>query len=289
MQSTHLRTLLAIRDSGSFSAAADIVHLSHSAISVQMKQLEQRLGAALFEKGRRPARLTPLGEEVVEKARDIVDQLDGLRSIAQVDDLEGRISIGFVATTLQTLLPVALLELRKHFPNLLVSAHSGLSDQLAQAIETRQLDFAFLSAPPKTGPHVRMREIGKEPLYVVTSKSNATALKVTDILRQNSFISFNRGTWLGQQISAHLAQSGIHIQPQIELDSIDAIEMLVAQDFGVSILPQRLLAPPMTENLRCIEFGKPVQVRRVMLASSRHCRRQTIQTCLLGIADTNRN
>ena len=61
MQIAHLRTLLAIRDRGSFSAAAEAVHLSHSAVSVQMRQLEEETGIALFVKGRRPASLTPLG------------------------------------------------------------------------------------------------------------------------------------------------------------------------------------------------------------------------------------
>lgn len=284
MQSTHLRTLLAIRDTGSFSAAAGTVHLSHSAVSVQMKQLEQNLGAPLFEKGRRPARLTPLGEEIAEKARDIIDQIDALRSIAIADDLEGRVSIGFVATTLQTLLPVALARLRRDFPDLQVSVHSNLSDKLAESVENRQLDFAFLTAPVSAHPMVRLHEIGIEPLYVVTAKSNKTRARTADILQQNPFISFNQKTWLGQQIAAQLAQQGIYVEPQIELDSFDAIEYLVAQDFGVSILPQRLLASPLGGELRCTPFGTPIQRRALMLATPRHCRRQTLLACLKGIA-----
>lgn len=285
MQSTHLRTLLAIRDTGSFSAAASKVHLSHSAVSVQMKQLEHNLGAPVFEKGRRPARFTPLGEEIVEKARLIIEEIDDLRAIADADDLTGNVSIGFVATTLQTLLPVALTRMRDAFPQLQVSVQSGLSEQLAQAVEDRRLDFAFLSAPMVANRKVRLHEIGSELLYVVTSKSNTTSAKTADVLRQNPYISFNRDSWLGQQIAGHLAQLGIFLEPQIELDSVDAIELLVAQDFGVSILPQRLLAQPMENTLRCIAFGAPIQRRRVMLATQRHCRRQTLLACLLGIAN----
>lgn len=284
MQVSHLRTLLAIRDSGSFSAASDMVNLSHSAVSIQMKRLEEQLNAPLFEKGRRPALMTPLGEEIAEKAQQIIDQIDGLRSHATTDDLGGHVRLGFVATTLQTLLPVVLTKLRQDFPELKVSVHSGLSDQLVQSVESHDIDFAFISAPASTHPKARMYEIGLEPLYTVTSKSQTTPQRADDILRQNPFISFNRSTFLGQQIASHLAQRGIMIEPDIELDSIDAIEYLVAQGFGVSILPQRLLAEPMQNTLRCIPFGSPVQVRRIMLATPRQCRRQSLLRCLKEVA-----
>ncbi len=284
MQTAHLRTLLAIKQTGSFTAAAAHVHLSHSAISIQMKQLEQQLGAPLFEKNRRPAVLTPTGEEIVEKSREIVGLLDDLKSLADADDTSGRVTLGFVSTTLQTLLPVVLERLRTDFPRLQVSVHSGLSGQLAKRVENRQIDFAFLSAPVRDHPMVRMLEIGAEPLFLVTSKSNTGQIKVADILRQNPFISFSRSTWLGEQIASHLAQRGLFLEPEIELDSIDAIEYFVARGFGVSILPQRLLAPPLEQNLRCVSLGSPAPVRRLMLAAPRRCRRQTLLNCLTGIA-----
>ncbi len=284
MQTAHLRTLLAIKNSGSFTAAASWVNLSHSAVSIQMKQLEQQLGAPLFEKNRRPAVLNPLGQEIAEKAREIVDRLDDLKSLAETDDISGRVTLGFVSTTLQTLLPVVLERLRTDFPELQVSVHSGLSGQLAKAVESHQIDFAYLSAPVQEHPMVRMHEIGAEPLFLVTSKSNTGLSKVADILRQNPFISFDRNTWLGEQIASHLAQRGLFLEPDIELDSIDAIEHLVANGFGVSILPQRLLAPPLETRLRCISLGTPAPLRRVMLAVPQRCRRQTLLNCLTGIA-----
>ena len=284
MQTTHLRTLLAIKSTGSFTAAAAWVHLSHSAVSIQMKQLEQQLGAPIFEKNRRPAVFTPLGEEIVEKAREIVDRLDDLKSLASADDTEGRVSLGFVSTTLQTLLPVVLKTLRQDFPNLQVSVHSGLSGQLAQSVENHQIDFAFLSAPLHDHPLVRMHQIGEEKLFLVTEKTNPSRAKVADILRQNPFISFNRRTWLGEQIAGLLTQRGLFLEPNIELDSIDAIENLVARGFGVSILPQRLFAPPMSRELRCLSLGSPDPIRRVMLAAPRRCRRQTLLNCLKRIA-----
>lgn len=284
MQTTLLRTLLAIQETGSFTAAAEAVRLSHSAVSIQMKQLEQQLGAALFIKGRRPAVLTPLGEEITDKAREIINQLDDLKSLAGADDVGGKVTLGFVPTTLQNLLPVALERLREEFPKLQVSVRSGLSDQLVAGVENREIDFAFLSAPVSAHFMVALHEIGAEPLFVVTAKDNTSQEREADILQQNPYIAFSRNTWLGEQISNHLIQQGLSLEPAIELDSMDAIEHLVARGFGVSIVPQRLLAAPLEESLRCLPLGSPAPVRRVMLATPRHCRRQSLLDCLTSIA-----
>ncbi len=286
MQTAHLHTILAIHSAGSFTAAADLVHLSHSAISIQMKQLEQQLGAPLFIKGRRPATLTPLGEEVVEKARDIIERLDALKTLANADDWGGKVNLGFIPTTLQTLLPVVLERLRSDFPDLQVTVRSGLSGQLAEAVEKHELDFAFLSAPVTAHPMVRLHEIGSEPLFLITEKSYKSRAKEADILRQNPYIAFSRDTWLGEQIASHLTQRGLLIEPAIELDSIDAIEHLVTRGFGVSIVPQRLLATPLQDALRCLPLTAPAPVRRIMLATPPHCQRQTLLQCLTEIAQT---
>ena len=287
MQTSHLRSLLAIKETGSFTAAAVAVHLSHSAVSIQMKHLEEQLGAPLFVKGRRPALLTPLGEEISERARGIVDQLDGLKALASADNLGGRIKLGFVPTTLQTLLPVVLNRLRSDFPDLRVAVRSGLSSDLAKMVEDHHIDFAFLSAPVSDPALIRLHEIGSEPLYLVMTKTTALIRgKEADILRQNPYIAFSRSTWLGSQIAKYLTQSGYTPEPEIELDSFDAIEHLVAQGFGVSIVPQRLLAAPLQDNLHCIALGHPAPVRRVMLATPRHCQRQTVLRCLSNIASS---
>lgn len=285
MQTSHLRSFLAIKDTGSFTAAAAAVHLSHSAVSIQMKQLEQQLGASLFIKGRRPAMLTPLGEEIAEKAREIVDRLDDLKALAGADNLGGRVTLGFVPTTLQTLLPVVLERLRSEFPDLRVAVRSGLSSELAKMVEEHNIDFAFLSAPVSDPAMIRLHEIGSEPLFLVMAQNaHASRAKPADILRQNPYIAFSRNTWLGTLIASHLTQSGHSVDPEIELDSFDAIEHLVARGFGVSIVPQRLLAAPLQDTLHCIPLGPRAPERRVMLATPRHCQRQTLLHCLADIA-----
>ncbi len=241
------------------------------------------MGAPLFVKGRRPALLTPLGEECAEKAFAIVAQIDALRSLAGADDRAGRVTLGFVPTTLQTILPVVLDRLRVDFPALRVAVRSGLSRELSNMVAGREVDFAYLSSPIDPNALVRLHEVGAEPLVLVTSQHTPKG-GVMELLRQNPYIAFSRSTWLGAQIAGHLAQIGHMGEPEIELDSIDAIEGLVARGFGVSVVPQRLLAPPLETTLNCFPLFRPAPVRRMMLATPRHCCRQTLLKCLSGIA-----
>lgn len=284
MNISHLRTLLAIKQKGSLSGAADLIHLSHSAISVQMKQLEAELGAPLFVAGKRPATLTPLGEDVVREAREIVTRADNLKHIAKADDIAGQARLGFVPTTLGTLLPVALERLRARFPALQVTVRSGLSAQLARDVAEGQLDFAFVSGPLERETPVALDEIGTEPLFLITARDLPAAGGLKQILAQRPYIGFSRRTWLGSHIDQWLRQKGLGGAPAIELDSIDAIEALVARDFGVSVVPQRLLAPPLSDSLYCVALDDPAPVRRLMLATSPHCRRQTVRRMLANIA-----
>lgn len=282
MKLAHLRALLAIRRTGSLSGAARVVNLSHSALSVQMKQLENDLGGALFVPGRRPATLTPLGREVAREASGIVARLDALARLGEPDRVNGTVRLGFVPTTLQTLLPVALRRLRADFPGLAVKVRSALSARLAQDVAEGRLDFAFLTAPVAPQPGVALSEIGTEALELVMPSPREGSIAA--ILEAETYIGFSRETWLGAQIAQHLARAGWNGEPEIELDSVDAIEHLVAGGLGVSVVPRRLLAPASHARLTCRPLGDPAPLRRLMLASAPASNRPSVRATLEGIA-----
>ena len=79
------------------------------------------------------------------------------------------------------------------------------------------------------------------------------------------YIAFNRRTWVGQHIAARLQQRGIHVSETIEIDSLEAIENLVADGFGVSIIPQRMHAELDRHKLVRIPFGSPADQRELAL------------------------
>jgi DNA-binding transcriptional LysR family regulator len=281
MNISKLRSLLAIHAAGSFSAAADRVHLSQSTLSIQMKHLAEDLGAPLFVPGKRPATLTPFGQQVITRARRIVAEAEELRGLAKGDETGGRIAIGFVPTTLQTLLPRVLSRLRRDYPDLGVAVRSGFSDPLARDVANQELDFAFITSSSDLPGEVSATLIAEEPLVVIAPPDASPPRNVAEALRGYPYVAFSGETRLGRQIAAMLEGEGHDVEEQIALDSIDAIEKLVALGLGVSIVPQRLLAPALADRLHCLPFGGRAGVRRLILATPRGSRRHSLHRAML--------
>jgi DNA-binding transcriptional LysR family regulator len=264
MNLRQLRTLSTILDRGSFAAAGDHIGLSHAAVSVQMNQLEASLEADLFDRSSRPVALTADGVRIAQLAGEVLEKVDNLRLEASGAKTSGAISIGFIPTCVHHLLPRVLDAIRKTFPDLQVSVKSGLSSELAAAVVRRELDFALVTTPVAEIPELDITPIAFEPFYVI-GPAGATVETDASLLRSLPYIAFNKRTWVGQHIAAKLQQRGIHIQATIEIDSLEAIENLVADGFGVSIVPLRLHAEVHSSKLVKIPFGNPVDTRQLTL------------------------
>ena len=268
MNFRQLRTLATVLDRGSFAAAGDRIGLSHAAVSVQMNQLESSLGVELFDRSRRPVELTTDGIRIARIAREVLEKIDHLRDEASGTSPTGSVSIGFIPTCVHYLLPLILESMRESFPQLQVSVKSGLSSELASAVIARELDYALVTTPQVEMPELEITPIATEPFYVIGPVGTGLS-SAAELLRSLPYIAFNKRTWVGQHIAARLQQRGIHIDASIEIDSLEAIENLVARGFGVSIVPLRLHAAAMSEDLVRFPFGDPVDTRQLTLIRHR--------------------
>ena len=264
MNLRQLRSLATILDSGSFAAAGNRIGLSQAAISVQMSQLEATLGAELFDRGSRRVALTAEGVRIARLAGEVIDKIENIRLEASGAKTSGSVSIGFIPTCVHNLLPRVLEALRQQFPELQVSVKSGLSGELAAAVARRELDYALLTAPAIEIAELEITAIASEPFYAI-GPVNVKVDSDAELLRSMPYIAFNKNTWVGQYIAARLQQRGIHLTESIEIDSLEAIENLVADGFGVSIVPRRLHAHFDQEKLVQVPFGNPIDTRQLAL------------------------
>ncbi len=161
-----LRTFLAIAELGSFTKAGEAVHKTQSAVSMQMRRLEDRVGMAIFAKDGRQSRLTEDGERLVEYARRMILLNDETLSAFSGRKQAGRVKLGLPDDYADRLLPQVLAAFARLNPAIEVQVACASSAQTSQAIRCGDLDVAIVTS----AEHVDAGElIRREPLYWVTS------------------------------------------------------------------------------------------------------------------------
>ncbi|MEJ2603502.1 MAG: LysR substrate-binding domain-containing protein [Gammaproteobacteria bacterium] len=142
-----LRYLLAIVDNGlNITAASEKLFTSQPGVSKQMRLLEEELDLRLFErKGRSLASVTPAGQEVVTRARCILQEIENIRTLAlnTRHEAQGTLAIGTTHTQARYVLPEVVAEFRDRYPNVSLELHQGTSEQIADMVQARQIDFAI--------------------------------------------------------------------------------------------------------------------------------------------------
>lgn len=261
MNIQQMRILIAVIDKGSFAAAGDAVGRSHSAVSLQIKALEAELGLVLFDRVVRPPTPTAKARALADHARKVVKLFDATGNVVNGQMIHGRLRVGAVPTVLGSFLPGALAELRTQHPDLSIDVHSGSSDRLARQLEQGALDLAICTKPPQAIPGLRWCHIAQEPLVVI-APSGAPGDEQA-LLSDHPFIWFNRKTWAGGAIEAHLNARSIPVKATMEIDSLDAIESMVREGLGVSIVPVCRGSKGSWPGLRSVPFGDPPFARDV--------------------------
>jgi len=257
MSIRQLRTLLAIQDHGSFSAAAAACHVTHAAVSQQMKALETSWGVALFDrKGRRPE-LTPTGRALAAKADEIIRAYDGiLASVIGDQGFQGEFVLGAVPTTLTGLVPLALSLLRQRHADLRVTIYPGLSRQLMQQLDRGAIDAAIITRPDLLPQGLACLDIAAEPMQLLAPPQTDSDDPI-ELLRTRPFIRFDRNAIFGQMVEGWLQKHKITVRDSMELEGLEAISSMVMANLGVSIVPKR-----------CVRNMNPLPVKRLALSGN---------------------
>lgn len=271
-----LRTLIAVHDHKTFSAAADAVHVTHAAVSQQMRTLEDSWDIPLFDRSKRTPELTPLGRALVVKARAVVKAYDQmLPSVLGESSVSGEVSLGALPTTLTTMVPSAISMLVQAYPQVRVRLFPGLSNQLVSQLERGALDAAIISRPDLLPAGLEFMGIAEEPLQLLASRSIASD-DPFELLAKHPFIRFNRDAVVGHMIESWLQKKGIRANEAMELDSLEAISSMVFANLGVAIAPRRSVQTNNPLPLKRLPLGPDAPIRRLGLAFPRDTARRRV-------------
>lgn len=266
-----LRYFDAVAQFGHFGRAADHCAVTQPALSMQIKQLEDEFGLALVERRPRGVQLTVEGVEVLERARRILAEVQELTDYARhrADPLGGVLRLGVIPTVAPYLLPRLLPALKAQFPALQPVIIESQTERLTARLIEGDLDVLLL-ALPVTDPEIDTQPLFADPFVLAVPADHplakAETAALTDITGERLLL-LEEGHCLRDQALVFCG-----MRPEAGVDafgasSLSTIVQLVANDMGVTLLPQISLGVEAGyPGIRIVPFAPPAPSRSVGLA-----------------------
>jgi LysR family hydrogen peroxide-inducible transcriptional activator len=254
--------LVALSDHRSFRRAADAVRISQPTLSQQIRSLETQLGVTLVERNDNPVQLTPIGREVVARARRLLLDLDDIKALAKRSSdgsLVGTIRFGVTPTLGPYLLPAIVASLHKRFPEMRLYIREGIPDEQARELARGELDM-LLSPMPVMGSDLHVEPLIREPLHIVAPPDHPIAKQA--IVRKRDlagagFLSLDRRHHAHRQARELCEETGAVLLEDYDGTSLDALRQMCGSGIGFALLPELYLRS---------EVGGEGMVKRLKLA-----------------------
>lgn len=239
MDLRQLAALVAIADTGTFSAAADVLHTVQSNVSTHVARLERELGVTLVD--RTGGRMTEEGEAVVARARRVAAELEALQAdVASLrDEVSGPARMGVIGTTARWLVPALLSAMEDTHPKVSVSVLEGNNTSLVPQLTSGRIDLAVVNAPVDD-PDLILEPLYDEDLVLVVPPDHPLAdrdtVRMAD-LDGHELLLGPKGTAFRSDLDRAASAAGITLRPKVELDGLRLIASLAFEGFGAAIVP----------------------------------------------------
>ncbi|MEM7142827.1 MAG: LysR substrate-binding domain-containing protein [Actinomycetota bacterium] len=237
-----LEYAVALADHLHFGDAAAAVHVSQPALSAQIRELEDRLGVALFERGTAGTVLTSVGHEVVDRARAVLGSIGELESTAAAHAgvIRGEIRIGAIPTVAPYLLPPIVDRLRTEWPDARIVIEELQSRTLLAAMDAGNLDLGVLATPYDTG-HLHCEPLADEPFHLAVPSDHplaeSTAPVPLDVLASLTVLLLPEGHCLREHARQACDIAGRSEHSEVRASSIATLSRMVASGMGATLLP----------------------------------------------------
>jgi LysR family hydrogen peroxide-inducible transcriptional activator len=241
-----LQYVVAVADELSFRRAAERCHVSQPSLSAQLAQLEEGLGARLFERDRRRVLLTAAGRGLVDRARGLLVEADDLVEAGKRagNPLAGTLRVGVIPTIAPYLLPSATPKLRARFPLLLLAWREDKTANLLAGLETGEIDAALLALEAGVGD-VEREVIARDPFVLAARPEHPLGKKNTPIqasdLRGAEVLLLDDGHCFRDQALEVCATARAR-EAEFRATSLMTLVQMVAGGSGVTLLPALSLA-----------------------------------------------
>jgi LysR family hydrogen peroxide-inducible transcriptional activator len=280
-----LKYVVSIADSGTFARAARLCHVSQPTLSMQIKKLEGYLGTTLFERNGRTVTLTASGEEIVARARVILEQVAQIREAVRraSGPMTGTLRLGLLPT-LPNLMAHILPSLRHRYPELRLLVREEPTRNLLPQLSAGDLDAAIVATPIDRQDFETRRLFSEDFVAVVPADHRLAARPEIDVseLKSETLLLLDDGHCMRQKVLEITGVASLPCREEARATSIATLRHMVAMSVGCTLLPalsaQSDRHDPMDELLAVRPLARPAPSREIEMVWRRGCgRRETAE------------
>jgi LysR family hydrogen peroxide-inducible transcriptional activator len=239
-----LRYFEALARHGHFGRAADACAISQPALSMQIKELEGELGAALFERGARQVRLTGFGEAFALRVRDILRSVDELQDLARVsqDGLVGRLRIGVIPTVAPYLLPAIIGNLTRTYPGLDLHVRETVTGKLIGELVEGRIDAAIVALPVSEPSFTEVALFAEDFVLVRPGEDEGKPVPNGETLSKMRLLLLEEGHCFRDQALSFCNRHSALPRELLDGSSLSTLVQMVSAGIGVTLIPEMAVA-----------------------------------------------
>ncbi|MGE7370879.1 LysR substrate-binding domain-containing protein [Neorhizobium sp. NPDC001467] len=265
-----MRYFEALATTRHFGRAAAMVNVSQPALSAQIMEMEEHLGALLVERHRSGALLTPRGEAVLQHVRRILRDVAGLEEFTREGGgvLQGLTRIGIIPTVAPYLVPALVPHLRKHHPQVEIELREAVTDRLIADLVEGRID-AVIAALPIDGEGLESRPLLSDRFFMAMARNDRDVL--TSPLTETQvdaerLLLLEEGHCLRDQALAVCGTAGRRSLVNFGATSMTTLLQMVSHDMGMTLIPEMAIATEAARtDLRIVPFAEPAPSRQIGL------------------------
>jgi DNA-binding transcriptional LysR family regulator len=255
MYTRSLESFVMVVDNGSIAETARRLNITAAGVAQRIHALEADIGTRLIVRSGQRVRPTEAGLAILARARAVLTDLRDLKSVALHDQPSGQLRLGATGSSTSGLLPDILSLLTKRYPKIEVYIISGNGAELYQSMLEGELDAAIIPQPSFAIPKAYDWQVLREEQLVVVAPAATRSRDPHALLASEPFIRPRRNSWVGRLVEGYLRQAGIRPHDRFELDTLEAIAVMVDRGLGVALMHD--WAPPWPEGLSLLKLPLP--------------------------------
>lgn len=262
-----LPTLQAVVRRGNFAAAAQEMALTPSAVSQQMRQLEDYFGQPLFDRSGRAVKPTPFALEVVATVDQALAGLQSLRDRSR-PEVGGRLRLGVINSVLLSTLPAILRTMGQRYPTLQVTLEpENTSETLLESLKAGDIDAAVV-VKPRAGVSRKLESevLVEEPFVLIYPHGRVHPVDVETIVRKWPWVRYNGSLEGGRMASAFVRRVAPGLHPQYEVMTTQAVVGMVSEGLGFSVIPLQRQVELDASAVKFISLERSMPKRQIVLA-----------------------